>query len=329
MRSSTIGLLVLCTFGLFALPLVAAAQPSRTVPRLGMLLVISAAEPHPGLEAFRQGLRELGWVEGQNIALEYRYAEWRYERLPDLAAELVHVPVDVIFASSAPGAQAAKQATTTLPIVFETLADPVAFGLVEGLARPGGNLTGVSGFAPALSGKCLELLKEVVPSLTRVALLLNPANPNAPSIWQETERAARAVGVELQRVEVREPAALEGALAAVRSAHADGLMVVTDPVLQSQRGRIVAFATRHRLPVVAERKEFAELGGLMTYGVSLPAQWRRAAYYVDRILKGHKPADLPVEQPREFELIINRTTAQLLGLPLPPLLLYQATEVIQ
>ena len=253
MRSSTIGLLVLCTFGLFALPLVATAQPSRTVPRLGMLLVISAAEPHPGLEAFRQGLRELGWVEGQNIALEYRYAEWRYERLPDLAAELVHLPVDVI----SPPVRQAPRRPSRLPPPSPSSSRPWPIrwrsGSSEGLARPGGNLTGVSGFAPELSGKCLELLKEVVPGLTRVAILLNPANPNAPSIAQETERAARAVGVQLQRVEVREPAALEGALATVLSAHADGLMVVTDPVLQSQRGRIVG--VRHPAPVAGGGRE--------------------------------------------------------------------------
>jgi ABC transporter substrate binding protein len=188
MRSSTVGFLVLCTPGLFAMPLVAASQPSRKVPRLGMLLVSRAAEPSPSLEAFRQGLRELSWVEGQNISLEYRYAEGRYERLPDLAAALVRLPVDVLFVQSAPGAQAAKQATTPFPIVMETLADPVAFGLVEGVARPSGNLTGVSGFAPELSGKRLELLKEVVPGLTRVAVLINPANPNG-------ERGARGATV--------------------------------------------------------------------------------------------------------------------------------------
>jgi putative ABC transport system substrate-binding protein len=267
-------------------------------------------------------------VEGQNIALEYRYAEGLYERLPDLAAEISRFPVDILFVQSALGAQAAKQVTTTIPIVMETLADPVAFGLVEGLARPGGNLTGVSGFAPELSGKHLELLKEVVPGLLRVAVLINPTNPNAPSIWQDTERAAQALGVRLQRVEIHESDALEGALATAIRAHAAGLMVVLDPLLHSQRGRIVDFATRHRVPVIAEVKMFAEAGGLMTYGPSRPAQWQRAAYYVDRLLKGAKPADLPVEQPTQFELVINLKTAQALGVTIPPSVLFRADEVL-
>jgi putative ABC transport system substrate-binding protein len=266
-------------------------------------------------------------VEGQNIALEYRYAEGLYERLPDLAAEISRFPVDILFVQSALGAQAAKQVTTTIPIVMETLADPVAFGLVEGLARPGGNLTGVSGFAPELSGKHL-LLKEVVPGLLRVAVLINPTNPNAPSIWQDTERAAQALGVRLQRVEIHESDALEGALATAIRAHAAGLMVVPDPLLHSQRGRIVDFATRHRVPVIAEVKMFAEAGGLMTYGPSRPAQWQRAAYYVDRLLKGAKPADLPVEQPTQFELVINLKTAQALGVTIPPSVLFRADEVL-
>ena len=327
MRLSAIRFIL--TLAIVVAPLAAEAQPSRAVPRVGVLRVPDAAGSKPYLEAFRQGLREFDWVEGQNIALVYRYAEGHYERLPALAAELVQLPVDLLVVGSAPAAQAAKQATTTLPIVMETLADPVAFGLVEGLARPDGNLTGVSGFAPALNGKHLELLKEVVPSLSRVAVLLDPTNPNAPSIWQETERAARLLRVQLHRLEVRAPDALEGGLTTVLRGHADGLMVVPDPLLQQQRGRIVDFALRHRIPVIAEMKAFAEAGSLMTYGPSLPEMNRRLAYYVDRILKGAKPGDLPIERPDKFELVLNLKTAQALGLTMPPSILVQADEVIQ
>jgi putative ABC transport system substrate-binding protein len=294
-----------------------------------VLLTLRAAEPSPNLEAFRQGLRERGWVEGQSIVLEYRFAERQLERLPALAAELVSLPVDVLFATTAQGAQAAKQATTTIPIVFETLGDPVVFGLVDSLERPGGNLTGVGGMAPELHGKHLELLKEVLPGLTRVALLVNPTNPNLPAILHETGRAEQVVGVPVRRLDVRDAQGLEAAFAALTAAPVEALIVAPDTLLLSQRHRIVAFANEHRLPVIAEIKAFAEAGGLLTYGASLPAQWRRAAYYVDRLLKGARPDELPVERPTTFELVINLKTAQALGLTISPTLLFQADEVLR
>jgi putative ABC transport system substrate-binding protein len=294
-----------------------------------VLLTLRAAEPSPNLEAFRQGLRERGWVEGQNIILEYRFAERQLERLPALAAELVSLPVDVLFATTAQGAQAAKQATTTIPIVFETLGDPVVFGLVDSLERPGGNLTGVGGMAPELHGKHLELLKEVLPGLTHVALLVNPTNPNLPAILHETGRAEQAVGVHVRRLDVRDTQELDEAFAALTAAPVEALIVAPDTLLLSQRHRIVAFANEHRLPIIAEIKAFAEAGGLLTYGASLLAQWRRAAYYVDRLLKGARPDELPVERPTTFELVINLKTAQALGLTISPTLLFQADEVIR
>jgi putative ABC transport system substrate-binding protein len=294
-----------------------------------VLLVAPPADINPHLDAFRQGLRALGWVEGQNIALEYRYAEGHYERLPALVAELVHLPVDIIFANSLPVARAAKQATTTIPIVMESTADPVAAGLVENLARPGGNLTGVAGVAPELVRKQLEMLKEVVPSLSRVAALMNPVNPNAPEMASETARVTRLLGVQLQLLEVREPEALADVFAALTDARAEGLLIAPDPMIFSQRDRIVGFATKHRLPLLTSRKEWAEAGSLMAYSVNQSARWQRAAYYVDRILKGRKPADLPIERPMEFEFVINLKTAQALGLTLPPHLLVLATEVIR
>jgi putative ABC transport system substrate-binding protein len=328
-RPRTVGFLVLWALSLLAAPLVGVAQPVRDMPRLGMLLTSRAGEPSPYLEAFRQGLRERGWVEGQNIVLEYRYAERQLERLPALAAELVHLPVDILFANTAQGAWAVRQATQTIPTVFETLGDPVAFGLVESLERPGGNLTGVGGIAPDLYGKHLELLKEVLPGLTRVALLINPTNPNLPAILHEAVRSEQAIGVHVRRLEVHDIQALDTAFATLTDVPVEALIVAPDSLLLSQRHRIVGFASQHRLPVISEIKAFAEAGGLLTYGASLPAQWHRAAYYVDRLLKGARPAELPVERPTTFELVINLKTAQALGLTISPTLLFQADEVIK
>jgi putative ABC transport system substrate-binding protein len=294
-----------------------------------VLLTLRAAEPSPNLEAFRQGLRERGWVEGQNIILEYRFAERQLERLPALAAELVSLPVDVLFATTAQGARAAQQATTTIPIVFETLGDPVTFGFVDSLERPGRNLTGVGGMGAELHGKHLELLKEVLPGLTLVALLVNPTNPNLLAILHETGRAEQAAGVQVRRLDVRNAQGLDEAFAALTAVPVEALIVAPDTLLLSQRHRIVAFANEHRLPVIAEIKAFAEAGGLLTYGASLLAQWRRAAYYVDRLLKGARPDELPVERPTTFELVINLKTAQALGLTISPTLLFQADEVLR
>jgi ABC-type uncharacterized transport system substrate-binding protein len=329
MRYSAVGCIVTLTLSLLAAPLTAEVQSPAKVWRIGFLSPGWFALHTRNREAFVQGLRELGWMEGHNIAIEYRYAEGSYERLPALAAELVRLKVDVIFAPSAPATQAAKQATTTIPIVMATLGDPVRAGFVTGLAQPGGNITGTAGFAPELGGKQLELLKMAVPGLTVVAALANPANPNALHVLREIAHAAQALEVQLRRVDVREASELDAALAVMTSERTDALIVLPDPMVFDQRQRIVAWAAKRRLPVMYFTREFVESGGLMTYGPELASRHRHAATYVDKILKGATPADLPVEQPIQFELVINLKTAQAMGLTLPPTFLFQATEVIQ
>jgi putative ABC transport system substrate-binding protein len=326
---SAVGCIVTLTLSLLAAPLTAEAQPPAKVWRIGFLSPGWFALHTRNREAFVQGLRELGWMEGHNIAIEYRYTEWSYERLPDLAAELIRLKVDVIFAPSAPATQAAQQATTTIPIVMDTLGDPVRTGFVTGLAQPGGNITGTAGFAPELGGKQLELLKAAVPGLAAVAALANPANPNALHVLGEIAHAAQALEVQLRRVEVREASELDAALAVLTRERADALIVLPDPMVFGLRQRIVEWAAKSRLPVMYFTREFVEAGGLMTYGPDLASRFRHAATYVDKILKGAKPADLPVEQPIKFELVINLKTAQAMGLTLPPTFLFQATEVIQ
>ncbi len=281
------------------------------------------------LQAFRQGLRELGYVEGQNIAIEFRWAEGKYDRLPGLAAELVRLKVNVIVASGPPAIQAAKQATETIPIVMAAIADAVAAGFVASLARPGGNITGLSLMLPELVGKQLELLKEVVPKVSRVALLGNPANPPYAQQVRQAQDAARALGVRLQPLEARDPSEIDKAFAAITTERADAVIVLPDTVLLDHRTRIADHAVRRRLPTVSGQSEQAEGGGLLAYGPSISDGVRRAATYVDKILKGAKPADLPVEQPTKFELVINLKTAKALGLTIPPSLLQRADEVIQ
>jgi putative ABC transport system substrate-binding protein len=329
MTRRTIGLLVTLALGLLAAPLATEAQQPAQIRRIGFLSPAWFTLHTHNREAFLQGLRELGWVEGQNIAIEYRYTEGRYDRLPDLAAELVRLKVDVIYAPSAPATQAAKQATTTIPIVMDTLGDPVQTGFVTGLAQPGGNITGTAGFALELGGKQLELLKEAVPGVTSVAALANPANPNTPHVLREIERAAQALDVQLRRMDVSDASELDAALAVMARERADALIVLPDPMVFGQRQRIVEWAARSRVPVMYFTREFVEAGGLMTYGPDLASRHRHAATYVDKILKGAKPADLPVEQPMTFELVINLKTAQALGLTIPPTLLFQADEVIR
>ena len=279
--------------------------------------------------AFRQRLRELGYVDGQNIAFEVRSAEGRAERLPDLAADLVRLKVDVIVAGGTPAPLAAKRATTAIPIVMASAGDPVGSGLVASLARPGGNVTGLSLLVPELGGKRLQLLKEVVPGVSRVAVLWNAANPYPVLVWRQTEAAARALGVHLQSLDVRGPDDLEGAFAAATRGRAGALITVEDPLTFGQRKRIVDFAARARLPAMYGFREFVDAGGLMSYAASLADLSRRAATYVDKILKGAKPADLPVEQPTKFELVINLKTAKALGLTIPPSVLIRADQVIQ
>jgi putative ABC transport system substrate-binding protein len=282
------------------------------------------------LDALRHGLRELGWVEGQNLVIEWRFAEGRDERLPELAAELVRLGVEVIVTGGGePVVRALMHATSTMPIVMAVSVAPVEAGLVASLARPGGNVTGLSIQAAETGGKRLELLKEAVPQATRMAVLWNAAHPGKDLEWHYTQVAAQALGVTLHSIEVRRPDEVDGALAAVAAERPDALIVFSEPLTLGHQRRIVDFATQHKLPMISETSEFAEAGGLMTYGASLSALFRRAAYYVDRILKGAQPSELPVEQPTVFELVINLKTARTLGLTLPPTLLFQADRVIQ
>jgi putative ABC transport system substrate-binding protein len=314
---------------LLALCVPASAQQPAKVPRIGVLWLYSPTIASPFAEAFRQGLRGLGYVEGQNIALEERWAEGRFDRLPSLAAELVRLNVDIIVTTSTPGAQAGQQATKSIPIVLTLVSDPVESGLVGSLARPGGNVTGLSLMHPDLTGKRLELLKEVIPKLSRVAVLSNSANPIIPPLLRETEAAARALGIQLQVVEVRGPTEFDGAFSAMTRDRAAALVVLPDGIFQNERRRIAALAVKSRLPAMYAWKEAVEDGGLMSYGASVPDIFRRAATYVDKILKGAKPAELPVEQPIKFEFVINLKAAKQIGLTIPPNVLARADKVIK
>jgi putative ABC transport system substrate-binding protein len=325
MQCHIMGLIVTLSLGLM-MPLAAHAQSPTKVPRIGVLLF--AGPNSAAVEAFRQGLHEHGWVEGQNLAMAWRFAEGHAERLPALAADLVGLPVDVLV-THGPTIRPAQHATQTIPIVMAVVTDPVGSGLVASLARPGGNLTGVSIGAAELGGKRLELLMQAVPWASRVAVLWNAALADKVPEWRETQTAARALGVSLHSVEVRGPDDFDGAFATLAWERPDALITLADALTLAHHRRIVAFATQQRLAMISELKDFAEAGGLMTYGPSGRALWRRAAAYVDKILKGSKPAELPVEQPMKFELIINLKTAKALGLTIPPTLLFQADEVIQ
>jgi putative ABC transport system substrate-binding protein len=319
--------------GFLAAPLVADAQQAAKAPLIGYLAANLAAGLHR-LEAFRQGLRDLGYVEGRNLVIESRSAEGKFERLPALAAELVALKVDVIVtAEGTPAALAAKQATRTLPIVFATAGDPVASGLVTSLARPGGNVTGLSILSsPELVGKYLELLKQAAPGVSRVAVLWQRGvlgERTDKDMLKEADVAARALGVRLQFVEARGSADFDRAFSDMTSARAGALTVLGSNMFLGERRRLVDLAAKNRLPAVYPWREFVDAGGLMVYGPSLQDLSRRAATYVDKILKGAKPADLPVEQPTKFELVINLKTAKALGLTIPPSLLGRADEVIQ
>jgi putative ABC transport system substrate-binding protein len=317
--------------GLLAAPLAAAAQQAAKIARIGWLAGNLA--PSPQLpEAFRQGLRDLGYVEGRNVVIEYRDAEGKFERLPALAAELVALKVDVILAGGTPQALAAKQATRTLSIVFAGVPDPVTSGLVTSLARPGGNVTGLSNLNTELVGKCLEQLKQAVPGVSRVAVLWEPSGlgeRTEKDMLKEAEVAARALGVRLQFVEARGPADFDRAFSDMTRARADALTVVPSAMFFGERRRLVDLAAKNRLPTVFPYREGVDAGGLMAYGPNLPDLFRRTATYVDKILKGAKAGDLPVEQPTKFELVINLKTAKALGLTIPQSLLQRAHEVIQ
>lgn len=330
MRFKAVRLIATLALGILPPPFAADAQQPARVPRIGFLHPdpIMSARLHR-LDAFRQGLRELGYVEGQTIALEVRSAEGKRERLPALAAELVRLSVDVIVTATVPGIQAAQQATKTIPIVMAVVADPVATGFVASLARPGGNISGLSMMAPEVVGKRLELLKEAIPRVSRVGVLWNPANPAAALSLSETEAAARALGVRLQLLEVRSPEELDGAFGAAARDRAGALIVLPDPMFLTHRTRIADLAAKSRLPAIYYARDYVEAGGLMAYGANLADLYRRAAYFVDRILKGAKPAELPVEQPTKFELVINLKTARALGLAIPQSVLMRTDQVIQ
>jgi len=325
-----IPLIVIVVLAILVAPLTAEAQQPTKVHRIGYLSPGFSPSRLSTLEALRQGLRDLGWVEGENLTIEYRVAEGEVERLPALAAELVHLPVEVIVAGGSAAIHAAQHATRTIPIVMATANEPVGEGFVVGVARPGGNITGMSNLAAERPGKRLEILKETVPQSTRIAVLANPANASHASDLHHVNEAARALGLSLHIVEVHRAEELESAFAAMTRAGADALMVLSDSILLSQLpGRIADLAATHRLPAIYVRRVYVDAGGLMSYGPSLPDLYRRAATYVDKILKGAKPAELPVEQPMKFELVLNLKTAQALGLTIPPTLLFQADEVIR
>jgi putative ABC transport system substrate-binding protein len=307
----------------------AGAQQRAKTPRIGFLIAGSTSGTSSRVEAFRQGLRELGYIEGKNVTIEYRYAAGRVDRLSELAAELVRLNPDVIVAGSAPAAHAAKSATRTIPIVMSNAADPVGTGLVSSLAQPGGNVTGLSDFNVGVVTKRLELLKEVVPSASRVTVLLNPANPTNPLQLKDLQAIAGALRVQLHPIEIETPEAIEPAFGAIRKERPSGLLVIGDPMFGAQRIRLIELTAKSRLPAIWAISDYVTAGGLMSYGTSFDDLHRRAAYYVDRILKGAKPVDLPVEQPMKFELVINLKTAKQIGITIPPNVLARADRVIR
>jgi putative ABC transport system substrate-binding protein len=294
-----------------------------------MLIPVRPADAASNIEAFRQGLRALGYVDGQNIIIEPRYSEGRDERLRDLAVELVNLKVNIIVIWGTPAARAARTATRTIPIISASVVDPVGTGLIISLARPGGNFTGVTGGGAELSKKNLQLLMELVPSVTRIAILWNPANPVLPVVFREVQIAAEALKIRVQSVGVSEPGDLDAAFAAIQKERPDALLVLQDLVLQVHRSRIIDLVAKIRLPAMYERKEWVDAGGLMSYGVNFPDNFRRAAAFVDKILKGAKPADLPVEDPTRFELIINLKAAKAIGLTVPQSVRLRADQVIE
>jgi ABC-type uncharacterized transport system substrate-binding protein len=326
MTRCRIGSLVTLAFTLLVAPFAADAQAPAKIPTIGWL-----ASSFPPSEAARQRspffqvLRALGWVEGQNITIEARYAEEKADRLHELAAELVQLRVDVIVAGDSAAIRPAKLATSTIPIVMTVSGDPVRAGYVASLARPGGNITGLSNLTPQLAGKRLEFLTEVVPELSRLAVLGPPGAPD----WPEFAAATQAVGVQLLAFKVHRPEEFGAAFEAAAGGRAEALTVLPSPLTNRYRRYLVDLAAQHRLPAMYPLKEYVQGGGLMAYGPSIPELYRRAATYVDKILKGVKPGDLPIEQPMTFELVINLKTAQALGLTIPPSLLFQATEVIR
>jgi putative tryptophan/tyrosine transport system substrate-binding protein len=315
---------------LLASPLAATAQQAEKVPRIGFLSLNSAEELQPRLAAFRQGLRERGWVEGRNVLLESRFAAGKVDQLPALVAELIRLKVDIIVTTSSATTWAAKDATKSIPIVMAVSADALGEGLVTSLAHPGGNITGMTFLVgPEIAGKHLELLKEVAPAASRVGVLTNPTNRSHATLTRELKAAARAFGVQLQVLDARSPDQLDSAFAAMTRERAAALLVLTDSMFVGQPRRIADLAARSRLPAMYYQREFVDAGGLISYGASLSDMFRRAATHVDKVLRGAKPSDIPIEQPTKFELVINLKTAKALGITIPQSLLLRADEVIQ
>ena len=312
-------------------PLAAEAQRRAKTPRVGILFFgfAPASDPAPLVRAFVEGLRGLGWVDGQNVRLEWRYAEGRTDRFPALAADLVALKVDALVAVSTPAAVAARQATITTPTIMLSVSDPVGSGLVGSLANPGGNITGLSLLAPDLSAKRLDLFKQAMPKLAKAAVVWNTANAGMVLRFRETEVAARALGVAIESVGVQGPSDFDAAFVTIGKLRPDALIVLADTVTSAHRRRTIEFAAARHLPAMYESSVFTDDGGLMSYGIDMLDHYRRAAFFIDKILKGAKPADLPVEQPTKFEFIINLKTAKALGLTIPPSLLLRADQVIE
>ena len=326
---SAVGFLVTLTLSLLAAPLASNAQPPTKVPRVGYVGAGSTATAGHHARAFVEGLRQHGYVEGQNVAIEYRWAEGKIERLPALVADLVHLNVDVMVSSAAPAIRVAQEQTSTIPIVMAGVTDPVGFGFVASLAQPGGNITGLTHLHSDLAGKRLELLKETVPGLSRVAVLWNPNHPGQPRVFRDTLVAAQALQMTLISLEARTRDQLEAVLVAIGQERPQALLELVDPLTFFHRELIVQAAAQHRLPAIYGFKESVDAGGLISYGTDFAELFRRAATYVDKILKGVKPADLPVEQHMKFVLVIDLKTAEALGITIPPMLLFQADEVIR
>lgn len=314
---------------LLLLPLPAVGQQKQKVYHIGVLETVSPALNAASFDAFRQGLRERGYVEGQNLVIEYRSADGRAERFPALAAELVGMKVDLIVTRGTPAARAATNATGSIPVVMAAIGEPLGVGVVASLARPGGNVTGLSAFATELSGKRVELLREMLPGIKRIAALLNMGNPLFPPQWKEIETAARSLGIEPQLLDVRKSEEIGPLFDAAIISRADALVVGPDGVTQASLQSITELATKHRLPTMYPSREFVDAGGLISYGVSYPDLYYRAAGLVDKIFKGAKPAEIPVEQPTKFELVVNLKTAAALGLGIPPSLMLQADHVVR
>jgi putative ABC transport system substrate-binding protein len=330
-RIASLGLIIALVLGVASAPVGAAAQGDRTKKpvRIGRLSPLSAEADAPNLAAFRTGLRELGWVEGRTFTIEARFADGKPERLPDLAAELVQRRVDVILTGSSPGALAAKRATATIPIVMVTTGDPVGDGIVPSLARPGGNVTGVTALGQTLNTKRLELLKEAVPGIARVAVLINPASTYTPQFLRERDAAARALKLDILTVEAKDPREFENSFSAMIAGRAGALMVQMTAFFDNHRRKIVELAARNRLPAIYGERKFVDDGGLMFYGASLATMYQDAAVYTDKILKGAKPSDLPVEQPTKLELVINAKAARAIGAAIPQSLLVRADQVVE